>query len=207
LLPIDDLEDMIPAMSIDLNLEVDFHEQDRASFLLESNSSGNDEKIGEVALFTLFAIRQLSNLGQTDAADSLAHVLTTAPQGIEQLADGKTQTGLKIVPYPGHQGRKRFLARLRFGDASTRFDLKAKGFGWLASGVGYYAPAAVLGLLTHLALKRCRDQQYLASLSEAAALSGKVHLDRQISLSNQGQLALAILAHTCSTDYPSERAS
>jgi tetratricopeptide (TPR) repeat protein len=76
------------------------------------------------------------------------------------------------------------------------FDMKAKGFGLLARGVGYYAPASVHVLLTFLA-KRCPDPSYFSALARAAQQAAKAYLDNRITIANQVELARSITMASC----------
>lgn len=145
---------------------------------------------------TMFALRSLNGLGANNTSDRLASYLSQSPLVIQELAGGIVTGGLALVPYPGYQGRKRFLGKLRLHDGRLRYDHRAKGFGWLSTGIGYYSPVAVLGLLRYFAMKRHEDQDFLTSLSDAAAACAQLHLARKISITNQSQLGMSVLATT-----------
>ena len=116
-------------MNISLNVEIHFHEQEKASIFLESNSTGNSAKFGELSLFTRFAIRIISNLGVCQFSDQLATLLLEAPSKIHELPNEQNSGGLQLIPYPGYQGRKNFFAQLSMsetGDDSI-FNRKVSG--------------------------------------------------------------------------------
>jgi hypothetical protein len=52
---------MLPSIGtptvIELNAEIHFHEQEKASVFLESNCSGDQERFGQIAVFVFFALR------------------------------------------------------------------------------------------------------------------------------------------------------
>lgn len=79
-------------------------------------------------------------------------------------------------------------------DSGCRLDLRPKGFGIFATGVGYYAPVSVMALLRYLAEKRASDSAFLASLGKACALCGDFYSEGQITLTNHAQLTLSALA-------------
>ena len=140
--------------------EIHFHQQDEVSVFFESNVSGQMEMIGEIHLFVLFAIRQMSNLGAH--ADPLAEMLMRIDEGIGLFASGQEIGGVRLIRYPGTRGMKRFLLSAQFfsgGQAS--FSMKAEGFGLLWQGMGYYGPTAVTTLLRFLAIKNSNSASYL----------------------------------------------
>src|SRR5947209_8222823 len=134
-----------------LKFEIDFHQQDELSIYQESTLSGPDEEFYEIYTFINFAIRQMSNLGTCQATDVLASTLNAVPSAILGIAAGTPFGGIKIVPYPGSPGRKRFVANLLDQGGRSKFDFKMIGFGFLAQGLGYYAAMSTLSLIAHLA--------------------------------------------------------
>jgi hypothetical protein len=184
-------------MNIAQNIEIHFHQQNQVSIFHEINVSGDDEKTGEIAGLTLFALRMMSNLGANDTSDSLGSILAGAAEIVPEFAARAATESFQLIQYPGYQGRKRFLATLRMTDDSTRFDMKAKGFGWLATGVGYYGPVSVVALLRYLAENHSNDTDFLQAVVVAAEMCGHLQLRRQISLTNQLQLALMTIATAC----------
>jgi hypothetical protein len=180
-----------------MNVEIHFYEQEKASVFLESFSEASEERLGEASLLVLFAIRTISNLGDTDTTARMADLFASMPVEIDRLASGDTTGGLELVAYRGSMGRKRFHAALAMDDRSSRFTFQAKGFGWLATGMNYYGPVSVLALIRHLAMKRPNDHEFLMSIAKAIRMVGIAHLNRQIQLSNHYSLASAIVAQTC----------
>lgn len=166
-------------------LEIHFYQEDKVSVFLKSDSSGDEEKFGEVLLFCLFAMRQMANLGQQGR--SLAELLTIMPEGISDLGR-ETIGGVRLVKYHRYPpGQKRFEAKLD----ENRFTLNAIGFGLLARGVGYYAPVSVLALMSYLVKRRMGDDDYLARLARAAAACGSFMLAGKLTILNQTQLAFS----------------
>ena len=184
-------------MNISLNVELHFHEQEKVSVYLESNTSGDDETFGEVSLFAMFAIRMISNLGPVDVSDQLATLLTAAPNVICEMASGRVIGGVELVPYAGYPGRKRFLAQFGLDSRGPHFGFQVKGLGWLWTGLRYYGPVAVIALMRYLAIKRPDDGLFLKRLSKAAALVGHTQLGRTITLTNHYQLCTTIVSLAC----------
>jgi hypothetical protein len=184
-------------MNIVEKAELHFHKQDQLSVYLESNSSNELEKVGEIGLLTMFALRILSNLGQSQEADSVARFLFRFEEcGIVAETGGPTG-GLELIGYPGYEGRYRFYGSFELRDQEIRFDMEPKGFGVLGTGLGYYAPMAVLGLCRHLATKRSSDGDYLRRLRVATCACGVAHIRREIGLANQVQLGGRVIMSTC----------
>lgn len=175
-------------MLIRMNAEIHFYEQEKASCFLESFSAAADERLGEASLLVMFAIRMMSNLGISETTDRMAVMLQDAPNEISGLASGKTTGGLELIPHSGPPGRKRFHSQLVITDKNLRFGFQAKGFGWLATGINYYGPVAVLAMLRHLAMKRSQDSAFLTSIGRAIGMVGNAQINRQIQLSNHSFL-------------------
>jgi len=185
-------------MDILQSAEIHFHEQEKASVFTENNCVGDAEKFAEIAFFMFYSIRQMSNLGVNQISDSLAaDVLLQLGANIEWFASGKTTGGLQLGPYPGYQGRKRFLAKLHLTDEKARFDLKAKGFGLLTRDVGFYVPISVLALIYLFFRKRKDDPEYLRKLANGAEFCGGMQLNRNITLVNHARLIVPLLPIVC----------
>jgi hypothetical protein len=178
--------------------EIHFHEQEKASVFIESNCSGDAEKLAEIMFLMFYAVRQMSNLDVNEMSDSLAGgLLKNLGAYIEDFASGKQTGGLQLVPYPGYAGRKRFLAKLEVDETKVFFDLKAEGFDVLAQGVGYYVPTSVLALIRHFAMRRKGDRNYLGKLCAGAGMCGDMHLHRHITLANHAELVLPLVPFVC----------
>jgi hypothetical protein len=182
----------VPDHEVSLILEIHFHEQEKASVFLESNVSAPSGNFGEVYLFTLFALRQLATLGETESVALAGSLLDIGPI-IKELASGHELSGVKVVPYPGYQGRKILLARFTLRNENQSFYFNTKGFGLLSRGIGYYSPTGVLVLLRYLAMRHSSEEAYLAKLAQAAQLCGALYSQRQLTVTNQSQVALLIV--------------
>lgn len=165
-------------MNTRLLCEIHFHEQEKASVYLESNCSGNAEKLGEIGLFVGFAMRMMSNLGNSELSRRLAVTLSALPEASAELAE-RDPGDVAVVDYPGYAGRKRFHSDFLLSDEKVRLIVKPKGFGFFARGAGYYAPVAALVLARYLAKKRRDDAEYrgMSEPSNTFALERCVVLD------------------------------
>jgi len=181
-------------MNINSRLEINFHQQDEASVFLENTTSGREEKFGEILLFCCVALRNIVNFGNHHPiASSLAVLLSQQIKGnLKELMNHKGPSEPKIIDYPGSQGRKRFVASLKCADDNFNFQYNAKGFGFLARGIGYYAPNSVLVLMKYLAKRRQDDKEYIEALENAAEQCGAIYLSGQLSIPNQSKIALMI---------------
>jgi hypothetical protein len=179
--------------SIALNLEFNFHEQEVASAFYETNASGNDEKFAELVFAAAFAIRTMSNLGYSEVTDALGSQLKVLPELISTVPEKLCDLKPILIPYPGHAGRKRFIANLKFDSARMQLNYSAKGFGILARGVAYYATASVTSFFRYLAVRRLDDELYLSALSAVAEGCGEFQVRRQISVGNHSQLVMLLI--------------
>ncbi len=130
----------------------------------------------------------------------LAQYLVNAPQAVEESVSGSTG-GFELINYPGYKGRRQFILNMVMNDSQFKLDLSQKGFGFLASGYGYYAPIGVFALLRFLASKRPGQHKFLDILGQATQACGYQHLQRRITLGNHPDLAMAVLANTCWDKY------
>lgn len=182
--------------------EIDFFEDDCVSVVSKSNSSGGNEKLGEIGLFVSFAIRMMSNLDVCQTTDGLAKILEGAPQAIAAFITGNLRPPFRLVWPTGRPAQKRFAFEFSISSAAMSFDLVPIGFGPMSVGMGYYGPTAVMALLFRLATGRPADNQFQSRLAIAAALAGKIHLQREITLTNHGDLSKSIFAATFDENNP-----
>lgn len=115
-----------------------FHDQGHASVLITSSLPKPEEPEADLALFALYACRQLVNLGRGGGASSLAS-LCCAKSGrkCSLLADHDGADGPALVGNRGAPGRVRFTAR--YSPDRSHFNLSMKGLGFLGRGAGYYS--------------------------------------------------------------------
>jgi len=142
------------------------------------------------AKFNFFAfclIRQLATLGNPED-DVLAQVLLEIPTSKLSRIAGD----IEIVPYPGYEAKKQFSASCALRPDTSSFYFDTKGFGLLGRGIGYYSPASVFVFLQTLAQQHTDEESYLVKLRDACRLSGVFHLSKQLTMSNQSELAFQI---------------
>lgn len=181
--------------NVKVNCEFHFHEQEVLSIFHETNSSGRDEQFAELAFAAAFTIRSFSNIGACEATDTLGHGLVTMGHLIAEMRDEIFLVKPTIINYPGHAGRKQIIANLQLNSSRMKLDYSWKGFGWLASGIGYYATATVIPVFRYFAGRRFEDETYLAALGNIAAGCGQLHLEREIQVTNHPQLVLLLITN------------
>ena len=175
---------------MELRLEIWFPQQDEVSVFLESAVVDPDEeRFFETHLFTLFAARQLGNLGGSDpGALLLAEALTTLGEGAVRASVQERLGDVRLVPAAPSSGRKGFTAELQPGKRSL-FKLKPHGFGLMGRGVGYYAPISVLALLASLLDRRSADEEYQGALGRAATYVGAAAHQGMLGITSQAEIA------------------
>jgi hypothetical protein len=188
-------------MAITASMEIHFYEQDELAVFFESNAPSELEKLAEIGLFTMFAIRIMSNLGVHEITDGLGSFLIEAETFAPRFLDVLRDRGFRLVRYPGHAGRKQFLGSVTM-EKIVRFDHKMKGFGWLGRGLGYYAPIAVMALLRFLVERHENDLEFHQRLAKAAWACGRFQLERRIGLTNQVELGTGVIAFAAEPYIP-----
>jgi len=181
-------------------LEINFHKQDEASIFLENSTSYKEEKFGEILLFCSFVIRTLVNLGNNSTSSALAKLLTAVKINTKELMNHQSPDEAKLIDYPGFQGRKRFVANLKYSNDNFNFQYAAKGFGFFASGMGYYAPNSVILLMKYLYNKRKNDKEYIEALKSIATQCGIIFSSGKLEISNQNSFILSIISANYSYD-------
>ncbi len=180
--------------------EIHFHQQEELSVFLESNCFGPHEKAAQIGLFSMFALRTMGNFGISQPGDHIGSFLANGGEIVPALAAGKATGGFRLVSYPGYVGRKQFVVNFRWRDQSSEDSINTKGFGWFATGMGYYGPIAVFGLLRYLAVKEREDECFIKNLAAAATACGNAQMRRKIELSSLGVLGRSIIRNSCA-DY------
>jgi hypothetical protein len=182
------------------NLGIHFYTENDVAITLDATSDAVDERTFEVLLFALYALRQLVNLGPSWPDGSLADFLMELPGCLVGIASDTSDDIPQLVEYKGSPAPRRFMSRLQYDDTICRFNMNPRGFGFLARGVGYYAPTSVAQLLIYLALRRGCDPRYVAALETAARLSGEALRTRQVNMRNQVPTALSIASRATQQD-------
>ena len=174
-------------MNIQSSLEINFHQVDEVSILLQNTASGKEEKFGEVLLFCSFILRTLVNLGNHPAASAIAVSLSNKP--IESMSLSPYGEP-KIIDYSGAQSKKKFIANLKYTKDKFNFQFKAKGFGILARRIAYYAPSSIEVLAKYLKRRRQDDKEYIEILNKIAKQCGVIHRSGELKITNQSDIAL-----------------
>lgn len=185
---------------IAINAEVNFHEQEVASIFHETNVAGRDEQFAELCFAGAFAIRMMSNMGVNETTDMLGQQLQMIAQLIVEAPQDLLESKPKLILYPGTPGRKRFIGNLRLGPQGMQMDFKAKGFGLLARGVGYYGSVAVHSVFRYFVNRRVDDAEFLTAIAETAAACGQLQLGQKIQITNHAQLQMMLIG-SCFGDY------
>ncbi|MEX0716735.1 MAG: hypothetical protein WD066_09115 [Planctomycetaceae bacterium] len=185
---------------IALNAEIHFHEQELVSIFHETNVADKEEEFAELVFAAAFAIRSMSNLGSSPVTDSLGDCLALTARMLVDSPDELLIPKPKIISYPGHAGRKRFISCLRLSSSQLRLDYSAKGFSWLATGVGYYCPASVQCLFRYFARRRRDDATYSLALAKVSAGCAELQFAKQIQVTNHPQLVMMLVV-TCMGDF------
>ncbi len=182
-------------MDLGINLEIHFHSQQEGSVLLESNSSGDIEKFGEILLFNCYFLRQLVNFGDHPIAHSIVSAFMNFLMSIYSIDEHNDPDLANLVTYKGSAGRKRFIAKLRYSNNYVKFNFSAKGFGLLARGMGYYSPNSMYLLLKYLVSRRKDDEEYIKNLSDSISNCIGLFIKRELNMKNQNMLALNIASN------------
>jgi hypothetical protein len=183
-------------------LQIEFYDEHNVAIALQ-HLGNDDARSEELLVFALFALRQMSNLGSSAPSLSLAQALCTFGAKTYELAAATDVLDPKLVEFRGPAPR-RFIATL---SPPVKFHLKAKGFGFLARGMGYYAPVSVLTLLRFLCRRHAADAASLSRLGAVAARCGAAFQAGHVSLTNQQTLAESIVSEVAATSTSSQPAS
>lgn len=176
-----------------MRLEVWFTQQDEASVFLESSLTDPDEEqFYETTLFTLYAARQIANLGSEGVSLALVLQTTDTSNPLEQAAERLGNVRV-TTPRSSSGGRKGFTAEFR-PDKRAFFKLNQHGFGMLGRGVAYYAPTSTLALLYWLLSRREDNAVYQRAVSAAAENIGILGMRGEITVTTQADAAMSAAA-------------
>ena len=100
-------------MNIHQSTSTNFYSPEQVSVSVKSDLSGDEEKLGEIALFSAFTIRMLSNLDVNDTSDLLAGMLVEGRGLVEAFLTGDMKS-FQLVRYPGYPGSRRRRASHRW---------------------------------------------------------------------------------------------
>ena len=117
--------------------------------------------------------------------------LEVFPSTARQFAGALMIGNLKVVEYPGYDGRTQFLLNLRIKDGCITFDVEP--------GVGYYARRCHCARILpgSSALERCRVP---AGVFDDSSRLRALYRSGAITLRNHAELILPILTYSC-PDY------
>jgi hypothetical protein len=161
-----------------VNAEIWFPAQERVSVFLESSvPSGDGGDVADVALSAYFFARMVANLGNSPGCAAMVRFLSqsSSAEDVESTVNRLLRDNdVKRVPPDGGRGRKGFTASLR-PDERSFFKCKLHGFGILGRGSDFYAPMAVMALLSATLEKHQGDQKvvgFLAAVTQSIAWAG-----------------------------------
>lgn len=174
-------------------VEIHFYDQDKASIFLETGANGSSEVYGELALFTMFLVRTLSNISGTEVATEVA---VPALEDLSPLLDnpGLMPDLARLILYPGHPGRKRFACRVVVRAEDYKYSFSQRGFGFLGRGLPGYSIEACLLFALYLTRRRSGDVLYNAMVCHVAQLCSRFLAMRAIKVSNHYEIGTAVMA-------------
>ena len=174
---------------------INFYSTEETAIHMATLGSTEGEEIeAELACLSLFACRDLINLGPGLPADFLANLITTRlgdPEFLEAFTSHNS-TEHWLVPFRG-PSKQRFELSLNMEPFS--FKLHIKGFGVRGKGLNWYGVTAVTSLSQHLC--RTRGPQIFAPLAKTVAGVGYAYQSGTLRLHSQEQIALAAWAIGC----------
>lgn len=181
-------------MKISMKMEVHYHQQDKASLIIESKNSPSEELFGEMLLFCCFVLRLLDKFGKSNAGYALAMSLFEVNDNFKDVNNPKSFNCPKLVEYQEVPGQKQFLLNLEYAKRKINFKMDLKGFGLFKRELGYYGINTVLLFLSYLVKKRCTDEKYMVKLSEVVRNCGQAFTSGQLFKKNENKMALVIMA-------------
>jgi len=203
-----------------MELRIDFYSKTEVAIQIDfaGRYPFPENKASELFLFTCYALRQFSNLGNHVVAKVLAVLMSgyTKNTAIE-LSNGTYEfpgsgglgflMGFQGVHYEFNYNilRDQLFSsvpkHVEFRGAGKKsflvklppFHLSTKGFGFLGFQVNYYAFHSVIALFTHLARRRSNDDAFIEHLAEVAQHCGKAYIAGEIPMGDHVPLANVIL--------------
>jgi len=157
-------------MTIAASVEIHFHQQDEASVVFESSTSGEDRQKAELLMFCAFSLRQLYNLGYKEhLVVKTAELLCNTGVNIEGLVINNFYGKLKLVAHKKDSSKIKFLAKLNYSnDKLTKFWHETIESGMPEDELEYYARTAIIVLLYYFAKRYKNDRNHLYKLGLAA---------------------------------------
>lgn len=180
---------------IETNVEINFYQQDEASVYMTSTASGAKEDFGIMLLFSLYTIRTLVNLGRdSKEARGILAMLDEMDTGLKDFAKDKKE--VKLVKSTNSRGPKYFIGEMST-DENTKvyYQHKAKGFGIMGKGLGYYAPVSVMAFIKWLANKYEKDNKMFEVVGNTCVGIASVFNNSRVNITDQTSIALQTLAY------------
>lgn len=181
-------------ISFGSKLEIHFYQQEEVYVFLETNTGDEiAQQFAELLLLASYVIRQVSNVGPGDTSTSIGFALGQLARSNDPLSASMADfPEVELVPFSGGPGRKRFLCEFWYSPEKLDFTLDAKGFGIMASGIGYYVPVSIIALIKFLARKRQGDIAFAQNVRTCISACSTMILAHKISLANHSALVRVI---------------
>jgi hypothetical protein len=180
-------------MKTSMKMEVHYHQQDKASLIIESKNSSSEELFGEMLLFCCFVLRLLVKFGKSNAGYALAMSLFEVSDNLKKVNDPKSFNCPKLIEHQEVPGQKQFLLNLDYSKRKINFIMDLKGFGLFKSGLDYYGVNTVLLFLSYLVKKIIDDQRSMAKLSEIIKSCAQAFTSGQLTKKNEKKMTLMII--------------
>lgn len=194
----------LPELPNQMELSIDFYEEEVASLLIESNTEGHEEKFAEVLMFSCLTLRRMYTLKKkyvSQIVDLLEQIGRDSHEFFEGIVTDPNYP--RIVNCRGPNGIKRIKADLTFrmGLRAT-FDLYSKGLGRGKRGMNFYGPHSVILLYQFLLEKRPFRTEYADQLVEASRVCVMVYTQGKVNEFTYVGLALGIATHAFGYPLP-----
>lgn len=172
------------------------------SVFFENGSNGFFDEMIELGTFLQYVLRQCGNLGVNQMTETIKETLSQCHQEIFRVGNlDALDKVVNVIPYPGYKGRKQFNCHYLVDSKNFKFSLSAVGFGWLATGVGYYAPTSILGYAKFLISKRPLDDKFKETLAASMYVLSKMINDPKITALNRVNYGFDMTISLCQRHY------
>lgn len=168
-------------MDIAAKMEMHFYSEKEAAIWVDSNAPESGEKLVYLFWFIAYVVRQII-LMRPDGEHAQAVARTFGSIASEKthlsgLVAELNRDSVRIIRYPGHEGRKGFRAQFECS-AENPMDFKSRikpyGFGFLGQGINSYAMLSVLLFLRYIYGIIGEDSAYQDALAEAVTKCGNI---------------------------------
>lgn len=200
---------------------VNLSTREEVSVLIENKLTElNDENYVEILLFSLFAIRQITNFGVTDkiahnlctslikASEEIINLSESEASDLEKSMDGlgvdvlgnriathlfSSNIGIPVVSGNYRKGNKGFIAELVRRGSVMNFRCRLYGlFSKLGFGINYYPPTATVALLRFLVRKHLNNKPFLLRIANVSKVIGNLISYHGLSPFNQLEIGVEI---------------